>query len=40
MPEDPHAEERVQLLSGFESNAAGLHRYLRRRDEGTLTRVG
>ena len=40
VPDDPHAEARVALLSGFESNAAGLHRYLRRRDEGTLTRVG
>jgi glyoxylase-like metal-dependent hydrolase (beta-lactamase superfamily II) len=38
--DDPHAEARVQLLSGIESNATGLLRYLRRRDEGTLTEVG
>lgn len=40
IPDDPHAEDRVQLLSGFRSNAAGLLRYLRRRDAGTLTPVG
>ncbi|MBW3577917.1 MAG: MBL fold metallo-hydrolase [Actinobacteria bacterium] len=40
VPGDPHAEERVQLLSGFRSNAAGFLRYFRRRDEGTLTPVG
>lgn len=40
VPDDPHAEDRVRLLSGFRSNAAGLLRYLRRRDEGTLTPVG
>lgn len=38
--DDPHAEARVQLLSGFRSNAAGFLRYFRRRDEGTLTEVG
>ncbi len=40
VPDDPYAEDRVQLLSGFRSNAAGLLRYFRRRDEGTLTPVG
>lgn len=40
VPDDPHAEDRLQLLSGFRSNAAGLLRYLRRRDEGSLTPVG
>ncbi|MGH3442848.1 MAG: MBL fold metallo-hydrolase [Nitriliruptorales bacterium] len=40
VPDDPHAEERVQLLSGFRSNAAGLLRYFQRRDEGTLTPTG
>lgn len=40
VPDDPHAEERVSLLSGFASNAAGLLRYLRRRDAGELTPVG
>jgi hypothetical protein len=38
--DDPHAQARVQLLTGVESNAAGILRYLRRRDEGTLTEVG
>jgi glyoxylase-like metal-dependent hydrolase (beta-lactamase superfamily II) len=38
--DDPDAESRISLLSGFESNAAGLLRYLRRRDAGTLTSVG
>ncbi len=37
---DPHVQERVELLSGFESNAAGLLRYFTRRDAGTLTDVG
>jgi glyoxylase-like metal-dependent hydrolase (beta-lactamase superfamily II) len=37
---DPEAQERLDLLSGFESNAAGLIRYFTRRDEGTLTPVG
>ncbi len=37
---DPDAADRLELLSGVESNAAGLLRYLRRRDEGTLTPVG
>ena len=32
--DDPHASERVQLLSGFASNAAGLLRYLNLRAEG------
>ena len=31
---DPEAEARVSLLSGFESNAAGLLRYFKLRDEG------
>jgi glyoxylase-like metal-dependent hydrolase (beta-lactamase superfamily II) len=38
--DDPVAQERLDLLSGFESNAAGLIRYFTRRDEGTLTPVG
>lgn len=38
--DDPDAAERLDLLSGYESNAAGLLRYFRRRDEGTLTAVG
>lgn len=38
--DDPHAEERLELLSGYRSNAAGLLRYFTRRDEGTLTPVG
>ncbi|MPZ74384.1 MAG: MBL fold metallo-hydrolase [Nitriliruptorales bacterium] len=33
-PADPEAEERVALLSGFASNAAGLLRYFKLRDEG------
>ena len=33
-PDDPEVAERVALLSGFESNAAGLLRYFRLRDEG------
>lgn len=37
---DPQAIERVNLLSGYESNAAGLIRYFTRRDAGTLTDVG
>lgn len=37
---DPHGQERVELLSGFESNAAGMIRYFTRRDDGTLTPVG
>jgi glyoxylase-like metal-dependent hydrolase (beta-lactamase superfamily II) len=37
---DPDARERLELLSGVESNAAGLVRYFQRRDEGTLTEVG
>lgn len=39
-PDDPHVEDRVQLLSGFESNAAGFLRYFRRRDAGELTDIG
>lgn len=38
--DDPAAVERLELLSGYESNAAGLLRYFRRRDAGTLTDVG
>ncbi len=37
---DPLAAERLELLNGTGSNAAGLLRYLQRRDEGTLTDVG
>jgi glyoxylase-like metal-dependent hydrolase (beta-lactamase superfamily II) len=37
---DPHAAGRLELLSGYESNAAGLLRYFHRRDAGTLTEVG
>ncbi|MFO8076481.1 MAG: MBL fold metallo-hydrolase [Egibacteraceae bacterium] len=33
---DPEARERVELLSGFESNAAGLLRYLELRAEGRV----
>lgn len=40
VPDDPDAERRLDLLSGYESNAAGLIRYFTRRDEGTLTPVG
>lgn len=40
LAEDPDAERRIDLLSGYESNAAGLLRYFTRRDEGTLTSVG
>ncbi|QBI21579.1 MBL fold metallo-hydrolase [Egibacter rhizosphaerae] len=36
-PDDPDAERRVRLLSGFESNAAGLMRYLDLRAEGRVT---
>jgi glyoxylase-like metal-dependent hydrolase (beta-lactamase superfamily II) len=38
--DDPDVAERLELLSGFASNAAGLLRYFHRRDEGTLTPVG
>lgn len=38
--DDPDAERRLALLSDVRSNAAGLLRYLRRRDEGTLTPLG
>lgn len=37
---DPEAGRRVALLSDVRSNAAGLLRYLRRRDTGTLTELG
>lgn len=38
---DPsRAQERVELLSGYTSNAAGLIRYFERRDAGTLTDIG
>jgi glyoxylase-like metal-dependent hydrolase (beta-lactamase superfamily II) len=40
LPDDPDAERRLALLSDVRSNAAGLLRYLRRRDEGTLTPLG
>ena len=38
--DDPHAALRVEMLSGYESNAAGMIRYFTRRDDGTLTDVG
>lgn len=38
--DDPDATQRLELLSGVDSNAAGLVRYFQRRDEGTLTEVG
>jgi glyoxylase-like metal-dependent hydrolase (beta-lactamase superfamily II) len=38
--DDPDASRRLALLSDVRSNAAGLLRYLRRRDEGTLTPLG
>lgn len=38
--DDPAAAARVELLSGYESNAAGMIRYFTRRDDGTLTDVG
>jgi glyoxylase-like metal-dependent hydrolase (beta-lactamase superfamily II) len=38
--DDPDAERRLDLLSGYESNAAGLIRYFDRRDHGALTPVG
>ncbi len=38
--DDPDARRRLDLLSGTRSNAAGLLRYLQRRDAGTLTDVG
>ncbi len=40
LTDDPHAKERVRLMSGVRSNAAGLLRYLRRRDSGELTEAG
>lgn len=39
-PDDPDRQARLELLSGVESNAAGLVRWLRRRADGTLTSVG
>jgi glyoxylase-like metal-dependent hydrolase (beta-lactamase superfamily II) len=39
-PDDPDRHARLELLSGVESNAAGLLRWLRRRAEGTLTPTG
>jgi glyoxylase-like metal-dependent hydrolase (beta-lactamase superfamily II) len=38
--DDPEAADRLELLSGVRSNAAGLLRYFQRRDDGTLTPVG
>lgn len=38
--DDPDGLERLELLSGAESNAAGLVRYFQRRDDGSLTPVG
>jgi glyoxylase-like metal-dependent hydrolase (beta-lactamase superfamily II) len=38
--DDPDARGRLEMLSGVESNAAGLVRYFQRRDDGTLTDVG
>jgi glyoxylase-like metal-dependent hydrolase (beta-lactamase superfamily II) len=38
--DDPDAERRLALLSDVRSNAAGLLRYLQRRDAGTLTPLG
>ncbi len=35
-PADPHAEERVELLNGVSSNAAGLLRYLHLREQGRV----
>lgn len=37
---DPDRQARLELLSGVESNAAGLVRWLQRRADGTLTPVG
>lgn len=37
---DPDRQARLELLSGVESNAAGLVRWLERRADGTLTPVG
>jgi glyoxylase-like metal-dependent hydrolase (beta-lactamase superfamily II) len=39
-PSDPDRLQRLELLSGVESNAAGLVRWLQRRADGTLTPVG
>ncbi len=40
LADDPVAADRLELLSGYESNAAGLIRYFTRRDDGSLTPVG
>jgi glyoxylase-like metal-dependent hydrolase (beta-lactamase superfamily II) len=40
LADDPTVGDRLELLSGYASNAAGLLRYFRRRDAGTLTEVG
>lgn len=39
-PDDPEAEQRVALLSGYESNAMGLLRYFDLRDQGRTTPAG
>jgi glyoxylase-like metal-dependent hydrolase (beta-lactamase superfamily II) len=36
-PDDPEAEQRVALLSGYESNAMGLMRYFDLREQGRVT---
>lgn len=36
VPGDPHVDDRVELLSGFTSNASGMLRYLNLRAEGRL----
>ena len=40
LEDDPDGIQRLELLSGARSNAAGLVRYFERRDDGTLTDVG
>ncbi|MFN2557069.1 MAG: MBL fold metallo-hydrolase [Nitriliruptorales bacterium] len=40
IPDDPHGRERVRLMSGVRANAAGLLRYLRKRDAGELEAQG
>lgn len=37
-PDDPDAKRRVELLSGYQSNAMGLVRYFRMREEGRVAR--
>jgi glyoxylase-like metal-dependent hydrolase (beta-lactamase superfamily II) len=39
MPDDPEAEARVSLLSGYQSNAMGFLRYFQLREEGRVTPV-